>query len=235
MRKGFTLLEFLLGTLIFLLMVIGSLEFFGTSRRVFFRLRTRQENSQAAWAALDKIRSDVLLAGQGLARPIRLGLVSGFEQDGDRWILNRAEAGPELTADPSSGQTILAVDAADEDWAGKTICLFDRTKGEAAQVQSSGGGFIILASPLLHDYRAGEASAVVLRKTAVYLDEGPHILRRKADASPAQPLLEEVGSFAFTLDFDRCLASVRLELQAAPEKAYALTILARNAALGKRP
>jgi len=233
MKKGFSLIESLLATIISLLFICASLEFFGTARRVFFRLRDRQERSQAAWAALDKIRADLRAAGFGLVRPTRLGLVSGFEQDGEKWILIRSGGEPALSADAWAGQTTLAVNQADESWAGRTICLFDRTRGETAQVRSSEDGTLELAGPLLNDYRAGETGAVVLQKTTLYLDPAQHVLRRKADASPAQPLLENVGSFVLSIDAGRCLAEVRLSLGAAPEKIYALSILARNAALGK--
>ena len=235
MRKGFSLLESLVGLVIFLFLICGSLEFFGTARRVFFRLRAREENSQAAWAALDKIRTDVRLAGQGLARPMRLGLVSAFEQDDGKWVLVRGGSAPLLTADAAPGQTMLMVNETEEAWAGRTICLFDRTHGETAPILSSGGGILELASPLANAYRAAETSAAVLQKTTLYLEDAQGVLRRKADASPAQPLCEDVDSFEFSLDAQGCLASVRLAHTSAPEKHYVLKILARNAALGRRP
>jgi hypothetical protein len=126
---GFSLLEALLSLTIFFLIFAGSLEFFGTARRVFFRLLSRQENHQAAWAALDRIRSDVLLAGRGLVRPMRLGIVAPAEEAGGRWVLVRAGAAPVLTAGPRAGETTVAVAGANPDWAGKTLCLYDRTRG----------------------------------------------------------------------------------------------------------
>jgi hypothetical protein len=235
MRKGFSLLESLLASLIFLLIMCGSLEFFGTARRVFFRLRDRQENSQAVWSALEKIRSDLVSAGEGLARPMRLGLVSGIERDGDRWVLTREGKRSALTADAASGQTTLAVNAAEEDWAGRTLCLFDQFQGETIGVRNAGDGLLELESPLAHGYRGTDTVALILQKTVVYLDEGQSVLRRKADASPAQPLLENVLSFDMAFDFAKCLAELRLTVGPAPEKSYALSILARNAALGMRP
>jgi len=231
--RGFTLLESLVGMVIFLLVICGSLEFFGTSARIFSRLLGRQENRQAAWAALDRIRADIREAGRGLARPIRLGVLSGFEQADDRWILVAAEANLALRADPAAGTTILSVSDAVGDWAGRALCLCDGRKGETAVISSAGNGTLALAAPLLQSYRAAETSSAVLRKTAVYLDAGSHILRRKIDSSPAQPLLEDVQTFALSVDSAGDLAMVRLSLSSAPEEFYALKILARNAALGK--
>ncbi|MBN1940274.1 MAG: hypothetical protein JW843_11860 [Candidatus Aminicenantes bacterium] len=234
MRKGFSLLESLIGLTIMFLVVWGSLESFGTARRVFYRLRLRQENSQAAWAALDKIRFDVRLAGRGLSRPLRLGLLSAFETAEEKWTMMRAGDRPVLQADVAAGQTTLKVNVAGEDWAGRTLCLFDRSHGETATIAGSGGGFVDLSAPLVRAYRAAETTAVVLLRTTIYLDGGTSILRRKADASPAQPLCEGVDSFVFSLDAARCLASVRLALVSSPEKSYDLSIMAENAALGKQ-
>ncbi|MCX6566651.1 MAG: hypothetical protein NTW38_09595 [Candidatus Aminicenantes bacterium] len=231
--RGFSLLESLISLFIFFLIFVGSLEFFGTVRRVFYRLQSRQENRQAAWAALDKIRTDVLAAGQGLARPMRLGLLAAFEQIDGRWVLVRAEASPSLSSDPRAGQTILAVAETDGDWAGRTVCLYDKTKGEKAIVRSSENGILTLSTPLQYDYRASETTAAVLRTTSVYLDVGQNILRRKIDSSPAQPLLEDVLSFALSVDSGTCLAETQLALASEPEESYALKILARNASLGK--
>jgi hypothetical protein len=234
MRKGFSLLESLIGLTIMFLVVCGSLESFGTARRVFYRLRLRQENSQAAWAALDKIRFDIRLAGQGLLRPMRLGLVSAFEADGSTWVFYRGGGQTILLSDASAGQTYLEADAVGEDWDGRTVCLFDRTKGETAVVVAAAGGRLELAEPLTRAYPAAETRVIVLRQTSFYLDGGTNILRRKADASPAQPLCEGVGAFSLSLDSDRFLAEVRLSLSSAPEKIYGLSILAPNAALGPR-
>ena len=231
--RGFSLLESLISLSVFFLIFAGSLEFFDTARRVFFRLQSRQENRQAAWAALDRIRTDVLAAGQGLARPMRLGLLTPAEQKDGRWVFVRAEASPPLSADPRAGQTTLALAETDEAWIGRTVCLYDKRKGETAIIQSSENGTLTLSSPLHSDYRASDSAAAILRTTAVYLDAGQNVLRRKIDSSPAQPLLEDVCSFAFFLDSGTCLAETRLSLASEPEESYALKIMARNASLGK--
>lgn len=230
---GFTLLESLIGMLIFFLVICGSLEFFGTSARVFSRLLGRQENRQAAWAALDRIRADVREAGSGLARAIRLGVLSGFEQADDRLTLVAAEASPALDTDAAAGTMVLSVSGAAEEWAGRALCLCDRINGETAVISSAGDGRLTLAEPLRRGYRAAETSLAVLRKTGVYLDAGSNVLRRKIDASPAQPLLEDVQTLALSVDSAGGLVRARLSLISAPEEFYALQILARNTALGK--
>lgn len=232
-RRGFTLLESLIGMLISFMIIGGSLEFFGTSARVFSRLLGRQENRQAAWAALDRIRSDVRGAGRGLSRAIRLGIVPGFEESAGRWILTAAEAAPALIADPPAGASVLAVSNADEDWIGRGLCLCGESGGEIAVIAGAGEEALALAAPLQRSYRAGETSLAVLRKITLYLDAGSGILRRKIDASPAQPLLEGVETFVLSAAPGDCLVQARLSFISAPEEFYVLKILARNTALAR--
>ena len=231
--QGFSLLEGLLSLSVFFLIFAGSLEFFGTARRVFFRLQSRQELRQGAWAALDKIRTDVQAAGRGLARPIRLGVLAPYERIDGRWVLVQAETSPALLADPRAGGASITVASSPADWAGRKICVCDKTKGETAVIQSSENGILTLAMPLRWDYRAAETSVSILRTTALYLDDGQGVLRRKIDSSPAQPLLEDVSLFDFLIDSRTCLAEACLSLAPEPEVIHALKILARNAALGK--
>jgi prepilin-type N-terminal cleavage/methylation domain-containing protein len=235
MKKGFSLLESLLGLVVFSLIILGSLEFFGTVQTVFFRLQSSQENCQAVWVALERIRTDFVLAGQGLVRPMRLGLINGVERDGETWILRRANRCPKLTADPISGRTALDVTDADGDLAGRVLCLFDEAKGETVFIRESGDGILTLSSPLQHDYRAADATVIVLQKTSLFLEASKGVLRRKNDEASAQPLLEDVHAFELRYDPASCLAFARVSLISAPEEFYEIQFLAKNAALGKTP
>jgi len=233
MKKGFSLLESLLGFLIFSLIILGSLEFFGTVQTVFFRLQSSQENRQAAWVALERIRTDFVLAGQGLVRPMRLGLINGVDREGETWILVRANRVAKLTADLLSGRTEMNVTDAGPDSAGRTLCLFDEAKGETAVIQAAGDGILTLATPLRFDYRAAETQVIILQKISIYLDASKGVLRRKSDGASAQPLLEEVQAFTLGFDPASCLALAQISLASAPEEFYEIQILAKNAALGK--
>jgi len=231
--KGFSLLESLLGLVIFFMIILGSMEFFATVRTVFFRLKTKQETHQSAWIALDKIRSDLLSAGQGLARPMRMGLVAGIEKTGETWVLVRANRSLSLISDLIAGGTSLEATNADEDMAGRTLCLFDETKGETVLITTVEDGRLALSAPLRYGYRAEEAKVIGLQKTSIYLDSGKNILRHKTDGASAQPLLEDVHSFALSFDQGTCLAATQLAFSSAPEDFYEIKIMARNVALGK--
>ena len=70
-RQGFSLIESLLALTLFSMIVLSTLEFFGMTKKTFFKLRDTQLAQESAWAALDKIRTDLLQAGQGLIEPLR--------------------------------------------------------------------------------------------------------------------------------------------------------------------
>jgi hypothetical protein len=234
-QNGYSLLESLLSLVIFLLIILGSMEFFATIRTVFFRLQAKQETRQSAWIALEKIRTDLLLAGQGLTRPIRMGLVAGVENKGEIWILVRANRSLSLISDPIAGGTSLEVLDADEDMSGRSLCLFDETKGETILISTAGDGRLTPSAPLRYSYRAEEAKVIVLQKTSIYLDSGKNVLRHKTDGASAQPLLEDVHSFALSFDQGTCLAAAQIAFSSAPEDFYEIKIMARNVALGKSP
>ena len=65
--RGFSLLECLVGLALSLFVVCACLGFFMAAERSYFKLRDGEEAAQGALAAVDKMRVDVLRAGQGLA------------------------------------------------------------------------------------------------------------------------------------------------------------------------
>jgi type II secretory pathway pseudopilin PulG len=73
-EAGFSLIESLLSLSLFLIIFLSSLEFFGFTRDIFLKLKTKQEVKEAALATLDKMRFDLLKAGLGLQQPISLGV-----------------------------------------------------------------------------------------------------------------------------------------------------------------
>lgn len=80
-RDGFTLVEALIGLALSLIVIASGLEFFGLAQRAFFRLKAREEAGQAAAAALDRMRIDLLHAGRGLAAEMAAGLVEAVRAD----------------------------------------------------------------------------------------------------------------------------------------------------------
>jgi hypothetical protein len=66
-----------------------------------------------------------------------------------------------------------------------------------------------------------------------FLDGPARILRRRVNASSAQPLLENAAAAAWTLDASAPLVRVRLELAVKGVHPHEATVFLKNAALAR--
>jgi type II secretory pathway pseudopilin PulG len=232
-RKGFSLIESLLSLVFFLIIILSSLEFFGATRKIFFRLKDAQETSASAAAALEKIRIDLLHAGRGLAQPISLGIIVGIELQNESLGLIIGEKAYTLTSDVSSGQAAVPLLDTEGLRAGREICIFDGRHGEILAVESVDKSMMRLAPPTTNSYLRQDGKIILLQKVSFYLERGSSILRRKVNTSPAQPLAEGVRFFGFSYDGPSSLAQVKIGLEKEPEKTHEISVLLKNVALGK--
>ena len=229
------MIESLLGLTLFLLIVLSTLEFFGMTKKAFFKLRDTQLAQESAWAALDKIRADLLQAGQGLIEPARFGIVKGVESSEGALVLTSRAKSAALTSDALAGSSTIDVDDTDDFLPGKTMCLFDKYKGEVQEVSSAETHRLTLAAPLVNSYSKEEGAVLLLQRTTYYLDSAKSTLRRKVNSGSAQPLLEGVSSFASGYDSGLNLVNVSLRLQSGSEKTYEIVAFPKNVALAKTP
>jgi hypothetical protein len=231
--KGFSLIESLLSLAFFLMIILSSLEFFGTTRKIFFRLREAQETSAGSVAALEKIRIDLLHAGQGLAQPINLGVIDGIELKNETLGLIIGEKSYPLIADLSPGQTTVRLPDTEGLRPGREICIYDGSQGEVLSIESVDKTAMRLSLPPMNLYRQQDGRIVLLQKILFYLERGTSILRRKVNASSAQPLIEGVRFFGFSYNGHSSLAQVQIGLEKEPEKTHEISVLLKNVALGK--
>ena len=230
-EAGFSLIESLLSLSLYLIIVLSSLEFFGFTRNIFLKLKTKQEVKEAALATLDKMRFDLLKAGLGLQQPISLGVLDGITESEDTLIIISKEKTFTPLGDLAAGQTIIQFSSTSKLKKGRKVCVFDSTKGEVKSISSVDKESIVLSSPLNFPSLKEETSVFLLREVSLFLDKNKHILRRKVNTSPAQPLLEEVGLFDF--HYEKATNLVRLSLSFATnkEKAYETSVFPKNIAL----
>jgi len=230
-EAGFSLIESLLSLSLYLIIVLSSLEFFGFTRNIFLKLKTKQEVKEAALATLDKMRFDLLKAGLGLQQPISLGVLDGITESEDTLIIISKEKTFTPLGDLAAGQTIIQFSSTSKLKKGRKVCVFDSTKGEVKSISSVDKESIVLSSPLNFSSLKEETSVFLLREVSLFLDKNKHILRRKVNTSPAQPLLEEVGLFDF--HYEKATNLVRLSLSFATnkEKAYETSVFPKNIAL----
>ncbi|MEE9390114.1 MAG: hypothetical protein V3U91_02620 [Candidatus Aminicenantaceae bacterium] len=230
-EAGFSLIESLLSLSLYLIIVLSSLEFFGFTRNIFLKLKTKQEVKEAALATLDKMRFDLLKAGLGLQQPISLGVLDGITESEDTLIIISKEKTFTPLGDLAAGQTIIQLNSTSKLKKGRKVCVFDSTKGEVKSISSVDKESIVLSSPLNFSSLKEETSVFLLREVSLFLDKNKHTLRRKVNTSPAQPLLEEVGLFDFHHEKATNLVRLSLSFATNKEKAYETSVFPKNIAL----
>lgn len=232
--SGFSLFESLIALTLFLFIVLAGIEIFGSAGKTLHKLEEAQTIEENIAAALERIRADVRSAGRGLAGPAGIETVKCLEAVGEILVIRSGERATPLTADAAAGQTVLAVADGREFAAGRTVCVMDGSKAEAALIAAAGENSLILASPLTGSYARAAAEVILVQKISIYMDAGRSVLRRKVDAGTGQPLLEEARSFAFSVGSPSPIVTIAVRSRLGNEEAHATTVHARNAALAGR-
>jgi type II secretory pathway pseudopilin PulG len=233
-RRGFTLIEALLGLGLSLFIVTTGLELYARAQKSFLRLKDREEAGQAALAALDKIRIDLLHSGRGLSPEAGLGLVEPVEVIAGELQTTSLEKPLDLASDAQAGDTRLALVSTADIAAGQRIVLRQGPSGEARTVTRVVTGGVLIESPLERGY-ARESAAVSLLERVTYARDGAtRVLRRKVNASSAQPLLEDTAAVRWDFDAAADLVRIRLELDTKGARPYEATVFLKNPALARQ-
>jgi hypothetical protein len=229
-KGGFSLIEMLLVMGLSLLVILGASEFFGITRSLFFKLKGAEEDSLAIQAALVKLRIDILRAGFGLETAIRAGAVDGIAA-GSSLIISSQEAKYNLAADCVSGETRVTLEKTSGLSAGRAVCLADEEKAERHIIAGLEGSTAVLSAPLENSYSEADARLLLLEEVTYFLDTRTDTLRRKVNASPAQPLLDSAGLFESVYFQQDNLVRVRLADKKNMEKTHELSVFPKNLGL----
>lgn len=233
-RPGFTLFECLLALALTLFISVAGFEFFGLARKTFFRLKDREEAAQAALAALDKVRIDLLHAGRGLAAESALGLVEAVRVTDEELRTASLEKELALAAAAGAGATRVFVVSTAGIARGQDICLREGVLGETRTVVAVEPGAVVLEAPLENGYSLEGTKVSLLERVAYFLEAPARVLRRRVNAASAQPLLDNAAAADWELDAEAELVRVRLELGLEGAPAYGTTVFLKNPALAKR-
>lgn len=231
---GFTLIELLAGLTLSLFVISTGVEFFGLARRVFFRLKEREEADQAALAAVDRMRIDLLRAGRGLCRETAAGLVEPVRADEGALTTTALERGLDLAAAAPAGASRLALVSSADIARGQRIVLSREGSGEVRTVARIEAGAVVLDGPLEGAYDPATAAVALLESVAYHLDPDAGVLRRRVNDGAAQPVLERARSAAWSFDPATLLVRVRLELDVEGAQAHETTVFIKNARLAGR-
>ena len=197
------------------------------------RLEARETSGQSALAAVDRMRIDLLHAGAGLAGEARFGLLKPVAVSAGELRTVTIDRPLALAADAGAGDTRLALSSAAGVSAGRRIALRSGPSGEVRTVVRVEGGSVVLDGPLAARYPAAEAAVALLETVTYFLDGAAGVLRRRANASPAQPLAESVAAAEWSYDAAAALAAVRIELVVEGAHAHGTTVFVKNAALAR--
>ncbi len=230
-KKGFSLIECVISLSLFLIIILACLEFLGRTRTLFVKLKDKEEAREGVLASLDRIQTDLQQGGSGLIAPAQLGLLEGVSEDDGILIILSREKELSLCSDLVEEQTRILLESTSSLKAGREICIFDSLNGEVKILSSVDAESVVISSPLEHPYLSEKTSIILLRTVSVFLDEKKQVLRRKVNSSPAQPLLEEAGSFSFDLDKAANLVRLRLAHSTNREKCYEIFVFPKNTAL----
>jgi len=230
-KKGISLIENLLSMALFLFIVMGVLEVFSLSRDHFMKIKTSQEANTAALSALDKIKADLQQCGKGFTELGFPGLVEPLSAENNILTLINVEKSFSLKNPLTAGQTRISLLNTLDFKKGKELYIADTTHGEIQIISSVDSTGILLSSPLINSYPVDVSELNLLNKIFFYLDESKKILRRKVNASPAQPLCEEVDSFECSFLPVTNLVKIHLFLTINPEKVYEISVFPKNTAL----
>jgi prepilin-type N-terminal cleavage/methylation domain-containing protein len=231
--RGFSLLECLIGLALSLFIICAALGFFLSAEKRFFRMKEAQEASQSALAALDKMRIDVLRAGEGLTLPVSLGLLEAVTEVPDGIVLLRAEETFGLAEDIPQGETRIRLLSTAGLKSGREICIVDGEKGEVRDVSAVEEDAAVFAMPLDSGYSAAGTAVLLLERTSLTLDVARAVLRRGVNLSPAQPLLENARAAVFHFDPSANIVRIRFGLDSPSQgdKTYELCLFPKNPAL----
>lgn len=230
-RRGFTLVECLVGLALSLVVVTAGLQFFASAQKLFLSLKEREESGQAALAAVDRIRIDLLHAGRGLAEETALGLVVPVRASDAELRTVCLEKSLRLVADAAAGESRLLLESTADIASGQALSLRDGPTGEVRTVAAIEGSTVVLDSPLGAGYAAATAGLALLENVAYFRDGTTRVLRRRVNASSAQPLLDDVTSVSWVHNPEARLVAIRIEIAAEGATSYGTTVFLKNPAL----
>jgi hypothetical protein len=211
--------------------LLAAFEFFGITRSLFLKLKEAQEKSQAIQAALVKLRTDLLRAGFGLEAPLRAAAIKGIDVAGTSLLILSREESFTLSADANFGEQRISLKRVTGLSPGRRVCLTEEERAEIHTIAALEGKTVVLAEPLEAPYLGTSAQLLLIEEVNYFLDERSGILRRKVNASPAQPLLDDTALFIPQYQPESNLVRISLAGKANEEMRHELSVFPKSLGL----
>jgi hypothetical protein len=158
--------------------------------------------------------------------PQKLRILNSLELKDNTITIRSKEKDLSLAGDLVSGSTRITLNSTSGVKKGQELSIHDGTKGETVVIWAVDKKSVVLSSPISFSYSQMATEVLLVKRISIYLDQKGQILRRKVNASPAQPLLEEVTSIVFSYDDASNLANV--DLKTPEERTYEISVFPKN-------
>lgn len=197
---GYSLVELLIGAVLFLIILTAIYSVFESNRRTFAMGERKVEAQQSARIAMEALQTDLRLIGYGyptdptLPTPVLLKITAATVNSISFWadLNNRSTT---LSADVAAAATILTVASASGVSAGETIWLINGGQFESCTVQSVAGNTITVTAATSTAY---PQATLVGRPRAVsysWVADTKTLSKDDGEGGAAQPLVTGVQTF----------------------------------------
>ena len=230
-ERGFTLAELLVGLALSMFIISSGVEFFALAQRAFLRLKAREEAGQAALAAIDRMRIDLLHAGRGLTGEMAAGLVEAVRADEAGLRTTALERTLTLAAEVAPGTARLPLVSTADIAGGQVVVLRNGAAGEVRMVAGVEPGAVHLDRPVAAAYAPATATVSLVEIVSYSLDGPARVLRRRVNGGSAQPVLENASLAFWAYDPEARLARIRIELDVEGAHPHEATVFVKNASL----
>jgi len=226
-EHGFSLIESLISLSLSTIIVLACLEFFSHTRVLFTKIKEKFESTESIYFTFDRIRIDLQCGGQGLLTPINLGVLEPINISADQLAIFSREKKIELKDDLFPGQTHIQLEDIKGLKKNRILCIFDSQQGEMKNIAGVDSTGISLSTQLKNHYQLDSTTALLIRTISIYMDKESHILRRKINNSPAQPLLENTLKFKCFYEGKK-LIYFRIYMKNEEDKFYEINFVPKN-------
>jgi hypothetical protein len=230
-RPGFTLIESLISLSLSTLIILSCLEFFSHTRALFTKLKEKFQTTESIFFTLDRIRFDLQCGGQGLQKPINLKILEPFSMTDDQFIIFSREKEITLEGNLVPGQTHIQIKDIRGLKEGHLICIFDHQQGEINKISGIDSTGIDLSAQIENSYHFDSTTMLLVRTVSLYVDERNHILRRKVNNSPAQPLMEDIMKFKCFYRENSRLLYIQIQINKEEDKFYEISFVPKNSTM----
>lgn len=227
-KPGFTLIESLISLSLSTLIILSCLEFFSHTRGLLIKLKEKFQTTESIFFSLDRIRLDLQCGGQGLLIPINLGVLEPFSIYDDQLIIFSQEKKIKLENNLVPGQTHIQLEDIKGLKKDRVLCIFDYQHGEINKIAGIDSTGISLSTEIKNSYHFDSTTILSVRTVSLYIDEKNHILRRKVNNSPAQPLLENIQEFKGFYQENNKLIHIRIQMNKEEDKYYEICFVPKN-------